>query len=323
LNLLGSYSNDLVASDILNRDYAVPFSASRNPHGRVNPSLPNIIYRTNLGFSRYNAMSASAVYRSSRLFLRASWTWSHSIDNQSEPLAGDFYDLNVTGTARTFSAPGTAAFSTQLNTRIDRGNSDFDQRRNLAVAAIWDLPNAPARWKTGPVFRNWRSSQLFALRSGFPFTVYSSEFTGLVFQSPTVENRRANLIDQGRVTAPRTPVTGGVQLLNPGAFAPPSVFVQGNTGRNAFAGPGSLSLDLSLSRTFALAALRESARLTFRVDAYNVLNHANLGPPVSDIASPQFGQAQFGVGEQRTVFPALTPFAENPRHIQLALRLEF
>ena len=70
-------------------------------------------------------------------------------------------------------------------------------------------------------------------------------------------------------------------------------------------------------------ALRESLKLTFRVDAFNVLNHANLGPPVSDISSPQFGQAQYGVGEQRTVFPALTPFVENPRHVQLALRLEF
>ncbi|MES1258115.1 MAG: hypothetical protein ABUS51_06780, partial [Acidobacteriota bacterium] len=323
VNLLGSNSGNLIASDILNRDFAVPFVAGPNPHGRVNPNLPNIIYRSNLGFSRYKAMSASAVYRSPRLFLRAAWTWSHSIDNQSEPLAGDFYDLNVAGTGRVFSAPGTAAFSTEMNTAIDRGNSDFDQRHNLAAAASWELPEPPRRWKTGPVFRHWRSAQLVAVRSGFPFTVDSSAFKGLIFQAPTVENRRADLVAPALVPAARTSVPGGVQLLNRAAFAPPSVFQQGTSGRNAFAGPGSFSLDVSLSRTFLLTALGESWKLIFRADAFNLLNHPNLGPPVSDISSPQFGQAQYGVGEQRTVFPALTPFMENPRHIQFALRLEF
>ena len=67
----------------------------------------------------------------------------------------------------------------------------------------------------------------------------------------------------------------------------------------------------------------ERLRLTFRADAFNLLNHTNLGVPEAFLGASTFGVAQYGRTGRATVFPALTPYAENPRQIQLSLRLDF
>jgi hypothetical protein len=61
----------------------------------------------------------------------------------------------------------------------------------------------------------------------------------------------------------------------------------GNAGRNIVRGPGIANVDLSLLKT---AALAESLRLQFRAECFNIANHANLGLPANDLASPNFGR---------------------------------
>ena len=82
------------------------------------------------------------------------------------------------------------------------------------------------------------------------------------------------------------PVPGGVQLLNPAEFTSAAPSTLGNSGRNAFFGPGFYSLDVSLARAFPLPWLGESGRFRIRADAYNVLNHANLGNPDAQLNDP-------------------------------------
>ena len=72
--------------------------------------------------------------------MKVAYTWSHAIDNQSEPLAGEFFDLSFTRAAGGISGLGRAAFSRQFDSRGDRGNSDFDQTHNLTFTAIWEIP---------------------------------------------------------------------------------------------------------------------------------------------------------------------------------------
>jgi len=83
VNGLGSYGRQLITTDVINRDFSTPA-------GRYNPNLPDIAYRANQGFSDYNALTAMVRYRTSRGMIQGSYTWSHSIDNQSDPLIGDF-----------------------------------------------------------------------------------------------------------------------------------------------------------------------------------------------------------------------------------------
>jgi hypothetical protein len=67
----------------------------------------------------------------------------------------------------------------------------------------------------------------------------------------------------------------------------------------------------------------ETARLVLRGDAFNVLNHANLGTPGQEFGFPGFGEAHFGRIGTPSPFPALTPFVETARQVQLMLRFEF
>jgi hypothetical protein len=118
--------------------------------------------------------------------------------------------------------------------------------------------------------------------------------------------------------------TGGVYLLNPAAFTNPNVpGAVGNTGRNAFTGPGLYNFDFSLGRSFHVPHLREGTRLTIRADAFNILNHANLNNPDSFLGSPTFGLATYGRQGAASGFPAVSPVNETARQIQMMVRVEF
>ena len=297
--------SELITTDLINR--IDPF------HPRIaNLNLPTISYRANEGFSSYHSLGVAARYRTSRAQVHVAYTWSHSIDNQSEPLAGDFYNLIETRAGANKGDTLSATFSEQFNSRVDRGNSDYDQRHNLVVFGIWQVPQPPARSRGAIWLRDWRVSFLAALRSGFPYTVTANSLA-----------QRLNVVAPWLLSVPRTPAAGGVQFFDRGAFYYAPSATQPNTGRNEFTGPGLYSVDVSLSRSWRVHSLGESTRVSLRADAFNVLNHANLGNPASTLLGSDFGVAQYGRRERQPNFPALTPFNEAARRIQLLLRFEF
>ena len=268
---LGSYGRRLITTDIINRDFSTLA-------GRYNPNLPDISYRANQGYSDYNGLAAVARYRSSRGIVQASYTWSHSIDNQSDPLIGDFFNLNFTAIQSSSAPSGHSAFSVQFNPHVDRGNSDFDQRHNLVVFSYWNLPSPFPNSKWGLLLRDWTVGELAAFRSGFPYTVLATSTT--VPGGGLIVNNRANILDPNQTTfANPIPVAGGERLLNAAGFGQPAPSTLGNEGRNPFTGPGFYSLDLNLARYFPLPWLGEAGRIRLRADAFNILNHANLGTP--------------------------------------------
>ena len=79
----------------------------------------------------------------------------------------------------------------------------------------------------------------------------------------------------------------------------------GNAGRNIARGAGYTNVDVSLVRDFQLP---RDTRLQFRAEVFNVSNHVNLGLPVADLNSPNFGRI-FSAGP--------------PRLMQFALKLIF
>jgi hypothetical protein len=276
-----------------------------------------VAYRGNQGFSTYHAMTTSLDYRGRRGGLRLGYTWARAIDNQSDALAGDFFDMSFARIGASPESGSTATFSRQFDARADRGDADFDQRQNLVVLAFWDLPSPPRghRWLGG-----WSITQLAAFRTGFPFTVYAPSIVPT--EGGAIWNQRANLKAPESAHISR-PIDGGYRLLDATAFQAPDQAGLGNTGRNAFRGPGMFNIDLGLSRSFFVPRLGERARVVTRVDAFNVLNHANLNQPDSLISSPTFGQAMFGRQGKEAGFPTLTPFRETARELQVVLRVEF
>jgi hypothetical protein len=326
VNTLGSLGRKLITTDLINRAYSVPLDPDnflQNPFGRYNPAVPSVAYRSNQGLSSYNALTVLARRRTGRTQFQAAYTWSRTIDNQSEPLAGDFFNLTFAGATGGGDARGLATFTRQFDSRVDRGNSDFDQRHNLVVLSIWEIPALFPASRAAPVLRGWQFSQLAAVRSGFPYTVNAPSPVSLEGGDPLLNNR-ADLADPAGASAFAT-VDGGRRLLNAGAFRIPAGGRLGSSGRNNFTGPGLFNIDLSLSRSFAVRTLGEAGRVTLRADVFNVLNHANLNNPEPFLSSDNrtFGVALYGRKGRSTGFPAVAPFNETARQVQLLLRVQF
>jgi hypothetical protein len=101
--------------------------------------------------------------------------------------------------------------------------------------------------------------------------------------------------------------------------------LQGSLGRNAFPGFGMHQWDLAARRNFAIT---DKLLLQLRLEAFNVLNHPNLGDPIRFLASPLFGQPvsmlnlMLGTGTPAT---GLAPMFQigGPRSAQVVLRLRF
>src|SRR5579863_6590196 len=307
----------LITTDIVNREYTTTDAATQ---GRPNGSLPNVAWRSSQGDSDYSALSAIIKYKWRTLFAQAAYTWSHAIDNQSDPLIGDFFNLDFTAITNATSTALRSSFAQQYNSAGDRGNSDFDQRHNLFLLGVW---RSDARRL---LTRGWQVSWMAAFRSGFPYTV-ASPVPGVaaVVGDGQVDNQRANLTNPAGAMLP-SPMAGpgGVYLLNPSAFAIPLVpGAIGNSGRNEFTGPGLYNLDFSLGRSFGVPRLREGTHITIRADAFNILNHANLNNPDSLVGSSTFGLATYGRQGTASGFPAVSPVNETARQVQMLLRLEF
>jgi hypothetical protein len=107
--------------------------------------------------------------------MHVAYTLSHSIDNQSEVLRSDYFDLNPTRITTAATRVDFSSFSREFDSSVDRGNSDFDQRHSFIVFSIWDLPGLRKSSSLAPLFRGWRVSQLAAFRSGVPYTVLSTD----------------------------------------------------------------------------------------------------------------------------------------------------
>ncbi len=324
-NYVGSLGRKLLTTDIVNRD----LSAGAGVNGRLNANYnTDFAYRANQGFSNYNAFTFLSRYTPRNGFLQLAYTWSHGIDNQSDPLTGDFFDLVFSNPL--FDGPSTAsrlesaAFSEQFNSSADRGNFGFDQRHNLVLYSLWDVPALLRESSLAGVFRDWRVSQVAAFRTGFPYSVRGT--AGRILGNGVIFNGRADLLSPGSAETDRPAHDrGGRVLLNRDSFAnvPADEFRVGSAGRNAFRGPGLYNIDLSLSRSFAVGWLREDSRLTFRADVFNVLNHANLNNPIATLADPDFGLAVYGRRGSQNGVRSLAPLNETPRQVQLILRFEF
>jgi hypothetical protein len=81
----------------------------------------------------------------------------------------------------------------------------------------------------------------------------------------------------------------------------------GNVGRNAFRGPTAFQFDAQISRIFPIY---ESLNATFRLEAFNVLNHPIFGNPTSNLnTTATFGQISgLATGTQARVFQGSVKF---------------
>ncbi len=213
------------------------------------------------GWATYHAMTVSVKRRFAKgLTYDANWTWSHSIDDASDP--------------------GTTLNETNLPQNVynlgpEKASSSFDHRHRVVLSFVYQIPN---RKRMHAVFGGWQAGGNFTAQSGAPFTVNIASDQANIGAGPA---QRPNV--SGNPNAgPQTPQ----QWFNTAAFSLPAQFTFGNAPRNSVIGPGLQEFDLSLQKEVAVT---DSSKLQLRLEAYNVLNHPNFNIPNRTAFTANFG----------------------------------
>ena len=248
---------------------------------RPNPSLSGFKMIRWDGYSIYHSGTFKIEKRISRgVTFNANYTWSKSIDDASD-VGTTFSETNIPQDVR--------------NVRAEKALSSFDHRHRFVFSYSYKLPLGQAR----SFMDGWTVTGLGSFQSGAPFTVILPTDNANVGAGPA---QRPNLIADPNANAPHS----AEQWFNTAAFQMPAQFTFGSAGRNVVFAAGENNVDFSLIKD---TVIKESTRLQFRVEVFNIFNHTNF----ADVPGRTAFTATFG---RYTA-------AENPRQIQLALKLLF
>jgi trimeric autotransporter adhesin len=213
------------------------------------------------------------------LSLGGTYTYSKSIDNASSIGGG-----------------ATVVAQNDLDIAAERSLSSFDQRHRFVADYLYELPfGKDKKWLTQSgaaqkIFSGFSLSGNVTLASGFPF---SPRFFGT-----------ATDLGRGTTGAARPDQVSGQPIdldhrsiqewFNTAAFtAPAGVF--GTAGRNIITGPGTVAMDMSLSKNIQI---KEMQGMELRFSAANVFNTVHFTSIDATFGSPTFGQV-VGAGSMR------------------------
>ena len=175
-----------------------------------------------------------------------------------------------------------AAPQNNSNLAAEKGPA-CDIRHRFSLSGVYELHTLDRGSVAKALTRNWQVSAIYQAQTGFPFTVSvfgDTANAGTVLgENPVRANATGQPVFGQNTKRPEA-------WFNPAAFSTPAAYTFGNAGRNTVYGPGLQSLDVAVSRSFAL---RDQARLTFRLEAFNSLNRVNLGTPNRFVNTAQFG----------------------------------
>jgi hypothetical protein len=278
----------------------------------------------NLGFLRYTASDGVINYDGLQASLRhrmvhgleflASYTLSKALgDNQG------FYGpgWGSRAASQTTSGAGGDGNYDAYNHALDYGTQWFSARHTASLSFNYQLPIGKGRsvgadWGgvTQALLGGWNVSGILSVRSGLPITVVNgwggdgpSNNTGFAQERP---NRVAGVPIVNEIS--KDELERGGRYLNPAAFAPNTVSgTHGDSGVGIANGPGFYNLDAGLDKSFGLGGSRA---LTLRLEAFNVLNHTNLGLPNRDLS-------------EAATFGTITEIANAQRVLELAAKFTF
>lgn len=268
-----------------------PFNeqAARTEFG---PAFGSVELQRTIANAAYNALEATLRERmhgrGGDVDVLASYTWSKSLDQSA----------------------GLPEPVNPIDPSLSRGLSAFDIRHNFVTSFHYQ---APQPWRSRPmrvVAAGWEVSGIARFTSGLPVTLFNNNDTSLLGTIPNGINN--NGVDtpswSGQSLHLHTNPRGGGRVFDESQLTLPALGTIGNARRRFFSGPGLENIDATLARSLHLGEERE---MEFRVEAFNVFNHAQFfGAPAvqGNISSANFGQAIS---------------AAAPREMQVALRFHF
>lgn len=276
---------------------------------RPNAAFSTIELKRSDGNSWYNAGILELRRRWDRgVAFQSSYTFSRNIDTTQ---ASTFFSDATNGT--------TSAFPEFPGVNYNKGLADYHAKHNLVVNFTWDIPfarrlNGLAR----QILDGWRLSGIGHARSGSPLTVFVASNRSRSRWSPSLGPGIG--FDRPNLAPGRTQESAVIgrpdRYFDPTAFVLQPAGVVGNLGRGTFIGPNLRIFDLAAVKTVPWA--RVGGRLEVRLEAFNLFNRANFGPPALTVFSgnadnepplPSFGRIRTTV--------------TSSRQIQLGLRMVF
>ena len=268
----------------------------------VNPNIGDIYDDQSWATASYNSLQVSLdqhVWHG--LQVQSSLAWSHTID--------------ITGTSNV--SYGNPALGNPISAKWNRGNSGADVPWAWKSNFIYQAPSFKEKGKLmEETLGGWQLSGIITWQKGSPFSI------GQWNTDPGVGmwNNRA---DFAPGVAPNMGKGSHWDWVNPAkgyfntaAFVLPTSCNDntpgwcgfGDTGKNAYWGPGVFGIDASIMKNWVLM---EGKTFQFRWDAFNATNHPNFSGPSST------------VNQAAGTFGVISGTNGNPRIFQGALRLTF
>ncbi|MGC1463743.1 MAG: TonB-dependent receptor [Terracidiphilus sp.] len=267
---------------------AIPSSPGTDPsvcNGSLGCYPLNFTYDQAVSFSKFNGGTLRVNKRlSGGVALGANYQYSHSIDDA--------------GALGSVAGVGVQNWQDVLG---ELGNSSLDVRHTVSGTYLYELPfGKDKHWATtGPgshLLEGFSISGTFKFASGgWISPSYQASVTSTTCGTGGV--MRPNLTG-----APITAGSGSLrQWFNPAAYSAPTntpgyCDFFGNAPRNSIEGPGTISNNMSLSKTMQMGDTRSMEIRATMNNAFNTVQYAGVGTVVNQ---PKFGQIT-STGPMRT-----------------------
>ncbi|HET6933016.1 MAG TPA: TonB-dependent receptor [Candidatus Acidoferrum sp.] len=231
---------------------------------------------------------------------------------------------------------------------LEKARAPFDLTHAFKANFTYELPigkghrflGSPNR-ALGLLVNGWQTGSIFTWQSGAPFSIVSQYATFNRGGSRAYNNEAISTLTHQQISgdvgtfiqsngqvfiinpklvspdgtgAPASPQLGGCTPAVTGGFCNPQPGQVGNLQSNAFNAPAYFDWDMTASKAFFIT---EKMKLTFRTDAFNLLNHPVFAVPVD----PNSGLANFNINN--TNFGQATRTISAPRVLQMQLVLAF
>jgi len=251
--------------------YTTPSGAVvHGTRGPFSSQFAAVTYQKTIANSNYNALQINLRHNSGPLEFMAGYTYSKSLDESSS----------------------LAEAVNPIDAELSRALSAFDMRHNFVVSYNWRLPIDKILRRENLGTQGWALSGVSRFATGFPVTLYNNNDTSLLGTIPNginnngVDTPNFALGNLGINTNPRN----GNPEFNTALFSLPSLGQIGTAPRRFFYGPGIYNFDMAVQKNVRLS---ESKSLEFRLEAFNVFNHAQFYGPAAvngNVSSANFGE---------------------------------
>ena len=268
----------------------------------------------------YNALNAALRGSGRNYRLGISYTWAKSLDESSSSNGGTNYSNSL-----------IAPFPNYIG-RF-KGPSDFNIAQNIVINGLYTLHglNTANEFLKGAT-SGYQLGGIVRVASGLPFTpLISGDPLGLssantfsfpdrivgpgCYGNPTdMSQKNSYLFLKRQCFAYPLPAAGPS-----GTYFPRL----GNEGRNSVYGPGITTLDISMVKNTAVPKFGELARVEFRAEAFNVLNHPNFSVPARANSVVYKASSNPAVAGAASNLQQLTTTSSTERQIQFGLKLVF